>query len=446
MESKIRTNEFHAIQTNMSALVRKEKFEDKEMLAVPTILIVEGVHNKILYPKEEISKFPDAWNGRPVPIVHPTDPRTGQHISANSPKIKEKRVAGELYNTKFEDGKLKSESWLDPVKLQKIDPSVLTKLEKDQMLEVSTGMFMDYEETPGVWNGEEYIAIARNIRPDHLAILPTTEGACSIRDGAGMPRVNEQEEEPSKLAKIKEFFSKGLSLFTEAEDVIANIEKEIKVKPVTNQDNNKEKVKPTNNKGENPMENDRKKRVDALIANEKSAFSEDDRTMLEALEDDQLQKIEGMIPKEEASKEEPAKKEEAEKPAEKPVVNKEEKPAEKPVVNKEEKPAEKEEPKAVTFDDLIANASPEQKDMVESGIALAKEKRSALVEGILKTNSGFTKEELEGKNLSELEKLGNLAKVKSDFTANAGNAGSITSNEEDMKPMEAPRMTPKKQD
>ena len=182
------------------------------------------------------------------------------------------------------------------------------------------------------------------------------------------------------------------------------------------------------------MENDRKKRVDALIANEKSAFSEDDRTMLEALEDDQLQKIEGMIPKEEASKEEPAKKEEAEKPAEKPVVN------------KEEKPAEKEEPKAVTFDDLIANASPEQKDMVESGIALAKEKRSALVEGILKTNSGFTKEELEGKNLSELEKLGNLAKVKSDFTANAGNAGSITSNEEDMKPMEAPRMTPKKQD
>ena len=41
------------------------------------------------------------------------------------------------------------------------------------------------------WNGKKYSAIAHNFAPDHLALLPDGGGACSWVDGAGMPRINE---------------------------------------------------------------------------------------------------------------------------------------------------------------------------------------------------------------------------------------------------------------
>ena len=36
------------------------------------------------------------------------------------------------------------------------------------------------------WNGEPYRIIARNIRPDHLAILTDELGACSVVKGRGV--------------------------------------------------------------------------------------------------------------------------------------------------------------------------------------------------------------------------------------------------------------------
>ena len=44
----------------------------------------------------------------------------------------------------------------------------------------------------GDWNGKAYVGIARNYRPDHLAILPDMKGACSIADGAGLCRNHER--------------------------------------------------------------------------------------------------------------------------------------------------------------------------------------------------------------------------------------------------------------
>lgn len=60
------------------------------------------------------------------------------------------------------------------------------------MVELSTGLFTDNEVEAGTWNGEDFVAIARNYRPDHLAILPDKVGACSIKDGAGLLRLNDE--------------------------------------------------------------------------------------------------------------------------------------------------------------------------------------------------------------------------------------------------------------
>ena len=494
MANEIRTNEFQSIRTNMSALVREETLEGEPRLAIPVILMVEGVHNGILYTAEELAKFPEAWNGRPVPIYHPKDAKTGAPISANAPKIKEKRVTGEIFNAHFEDGKLKAEAWIDPVKANKIDASVMTKLEAEEMLEVSTGLYMDYETKAGVWNDESYSEIALNFRPDHLAILPTIEGACSVRDGAGMPRINEKDTQTvGAMSRVKQLFQKGLDwlstnelshddirfalrnlvsekvsinpnqgdyifvrdvydksfiyerespagfqLFKQGYNVndeeavtldgeAVEVKEKVEFVPVINEEDEKSKKVKTNNKGEIPMENDRKTKIDTLIANEAVGFGEDDREFLVGLNDAQFEKIEKMIPAEEAKKDVPK-----EVPA-------------KPVVNADEKPVVKDEPetKAPTFDEMVANASPEQRDMIENGIAMATAKRLAIIDGILAVNQGFSKEELEAKNLTELEKLAGLARVKSDFSANAGNKV-VTANAEDEAPMEAPTMQAKK--
>ena len=155
------------ITTNMSEMIREDKVDGKECFVVPVILIAEGVHNSIYYPAEELAKFPTAWDGIPISIDHPS--MQGQGVTANSPELESKNV-GRIYNTQFEDGKLKSEAWLIKDKIISIE-SVMVKLHANEMIEVSTGLFVEEELVAGKWKGEEYIGIARNYRPDHLALL-----------------------------------------------------------------------------------------------------------------------------------------------------------------------------------------------------------------------------------------------------------------------------------
>ena len=172
------------------------KFEGRDHLVAPVVMLVEGVHagslGPIYYPSEEIAKFPGAWNGIPIPIYHPE--QDGFPVSANSPEILESRNAGRVFGARSVEGgkKLKAELWFDVAKLQAIDPSLLTRINSGETVEVSTGLFLEEEEKEGVWNGETYMAIARNFRPDHLAVLPGATGACSVADGCGI-RANEQQ-------------------------------------------------------------------------------------------------------------------------------------------------------------------------------------------------------------------------------------------------------------
>lgn len=187
------------IRVLMSELVRKDTLDGRPHLVVPTILVTEGVHNGELYPSDELAKYPQSWDGRPVVLDHPES--RGRPISANAKDVLEKRKVGLVLNSKYDewtvDGQkrngIKSEVWLDIEKCETSDEGtrVLTALDDGENIEVSTGLFTDDEDKKGEWNGEKYDAIVVNFRPDHLAILPPgKKGACSWDDGAGMPRVN----------------------------------------------------------------------------------------------------------------------------------------------------------------------------------------------------------------------------------------------------------------
>jgi len=153
-----------------------------------------GSHGPLLHLSDELGRFTGAWNGIPVTIQHPE--REGGYVSANSPDVIEQEKVGVVYNTLMDGGDLKSEVWFDEAKLQQISPETLRAIINRRPLDVSVGVFTDDEESTGIWNGEEYSAIARNHRPDHLAVLPGAQGACSWADGCGI-RLNKKGGEAS---------------------------------------------------------------------------------------------------------------------------------------------------------------------------------------------------------------------------------------------------------
>ncbi len=173
------------------ALCRYETFEGRRHLVAPVVMIVEGVLNNALLLAEELEKSAAAWNGRPVPVLHPTEAE--EYITANRPDIIEKNVVGHIFNAKVEDSKLKAEIWIDEAKAKKLGHSeYIASIASGKVSEVSTGYFADEEPIEGDYNGKAYVVIHRNLRPDHLALLPNETGACSVEDGAGTPRVNKQ--------------------------------------------------------------------------------------------------------------------------------------------------------------------------------------------------------------------------------------------------------------
>jgi len=176
-----------------SYTVQEKIHQDRKHLIVPVVMMVEGVHEgsggALLHLIEDLGKFPESWNGIPVVINHPKT--NDQFCSANSPDIIDNECTGRVYDTHVAGSKLKANIWLDDEKLQKKSPDAYQSIIDNNELEVSVGVFTENEDTQGEYNGENYDAIARNHRPDHLAILPGGTGACSLDDGCGI-RVNEK--------------------------------------------------------------------------------------------------------------------------------------------------------------------------------------------------------------------------------------------------------------
>jgi hypothetical protein len=194
-----------SVRANFSGKSRVEILEKRECHVFPVVMITEGVHcgsaGCVYYPEDELSKFPAAWNHKPVVVRHPVT-EEGDPQSACSPNVANTTKIGTLFNTILDGGKLKSEAWIYKDVCQGTFPSIWNALTNSQMQEVSTGLFFDTEEVSGVWNNETYVMVARNIRPDHLAILPDETGACSIEDGAGIPRVNKGEKKPVEKSNL----------------------------------------------------------------------------------------------------------------------------------------------------------------------------------------------------------------------------------------------------
>jgi hypothetical protein len=262
----------------------------KKHLIVPVTMMVEGVHNgshgPLLHKIDELGKFPESWNGIPVVIDHPEV--DGQNVSANDPDIIDARTIGRVYRTRVNGKSLKAEVWLDEEKLGNLCPTTLAKVQAGELLEVSVGVFSDDEPTKGDWNGESYESVATNHRPDHLAILPTGTGACSLADGCGI-RANKVKVVPceDKEDEELEVDEKDLSKKDKHKDIQSSLKGDAGVEVSKTI---------TKNKEVNKMSNETKcprclEKINALIANEQSKFVETDREWLLTQDEGTLDKL-----------------------------------------------------------------------------------------------------------------------------------------------------------
>lgn len=201
------------VLTTNAGTVRREQIGDKSFWVASATFIVPGVlpgsKGPLLYPRAEVAKNPDAWNGMPVVVNHPTV--DGRNVSARSPRVLEKYQVGHVYNAEINrDGKLVGELWFDEARTRRVEPRILDSLQAKRPIELSTGLFTRNE--PAVTdngvspshNGVQYTHVARDYRPDHLAVLPDATGACSLRDGCGV-LVNAQARVPAGSSKGGQF-------------------------------------------------------------------------------------------------------------------------------------------------------------------------------------------------------------------------------------------------
>jgi hypothetical protein len=472
----------HNIEHCLSAEnLRIEVFESRPHLVAPVVLLTEGVHHgsggRLYYPLEELQKYPEAWNGIPLPVFHPDE--NGNPISANDPAVIDRQTVGRLFNVHLDGNALKGELWVDEEKCRRISSETLDILKTGRQLEVSTGVFTEDEMVGGVWNGEEYEAVARNYRPDHLALLPGGRGACSWEDGCGAPRLNKEDnmdekiEEASKfkrlIIKCGEFLGlKGLEAshedirmalqhavdaldtsskvhfvrevyddyfiyaaqgtdpsldgsqklykrgYTKQDDETVELADEVQeVKEETRYvevnadgstvDKNQNAPEKGDHNKEGIMENTQlKERVDALISCQDNKFCEEDRPMLEKLDEKELEKLEAVVRVETNQKPE-------------------EKPEEKEPEIKEEKETTMNEKPKTPEEAINAMEAPEEvKEILQSGLKMQRDKKAKLIKGLLENKRNkFTEDQLKTKSVDELEALAELGQVAVDYSGNA---------------------------
>lgn len=199
------------LTANLGAKVKRVSHNGRNYLVAPASLIVPGVLNgsdgALYYPPEEVSRNVSSWDGVPLVVYHPLT-ENGQPTSALTPEGKTDKAVyqrvgvGALRNTRYDGNRLVAEAWFDEEHTRNHDvnlfgPSkILPRLNAEQAIELSTGLHVERDVRNGSCpkTGRPYDAVARNYRPDHLAVLPDQRGACSVADGCGVV-VNTEESE-----------------------------------------------------------------------------------------------------------------------------------------------------------------------------------------------------------------------------------------------------------
>lgn len=452
MPDKQHYEEFVFNISSGSELVR-ETLEGRNYFVIPTVGIREGVwagnQGPIFYSSREIGKAPSNWDHKPAVVQHPK--KKGKAFTAADKEMIDKYRTGILLSSALVNNKLVFKTWIDEERIKTLSPKTYTRIQNKEKVEVSTGMLMEVEEKKGVYNGKPYIGIARNIQPDHLAILPDTVGACSVKDGAGLFATNESgavidptqlfnllesiDEEPRQ--KVKEIINQWMAenelsytaiqralnealaskfgekgkywngyvrdlfqdrvIFYDGSDgsKLYQMTYSVNEDRITLNGERKEvqavvQYQPTTNEVvKMPIDI---KRVAAVIANKNSTYSEEDKDFLTNLDEKQFVKIEGILQKAVVTNEDPEDEDETEDTPNKKV--------------------KKKKATALSLSDTLKDLDPKVRRVIENGLKADAKERDRCI-GIITSqkNCPFKPEVLKSEDLFSTETLQGMAEL-----------------------------------
>lgn len=439
----------------------------------PSIILVEGVHHgaigaPTMYPTDVLASSAPMWNNIPVTIHHPQD-KEGAYVSAGSPEVLQAWAVGKLLNARHEEGKLKADVMIHIKKANDKHPTLINDLDRGVEMQVSTGLYGEEVMEEGLWNNEAYASRLTAIQPDHLALLPGAEGACSWADGCGIrankennmkvnstgPKANQTKEEyrpavnaashdeihkqlrayidtmdvrrmtdsgPYKFHYIQEVFDNYFIYEEDSQDgskywrqsYSINAEDSVVVADDKTQVQKRVEYVPINPNvnEENTMAKEKKccgDRVAALIANEATPFTAEDSEMLSALTETQFEKLEAPY-----------------------KANADGDPTDKKAEAAPDKtnaaPAETDTPEQ-KWEAFMNSAPAEFRAVINAGTRALDAKRTDLI-GKIKANAKntFTDDELKGMPDVVLEKMASMAAPEVKPANYAGQGGGFAAN------------------
>lgn len=169
---------------------REESKSGRSYLVINGVPLAEGVLNGRYVSPTEFGAFAQDWNDIPIVVNHPKyNGGSARVVEPDTP------VVGRFYKAAIDNGRLVGEYWLDKGLLESTPEgqSLIQRIMSGEMVENSTGYYSESWPEKGNWNGKPFSFIDKNIHPDHIAILTSEAGACSVADGCGLNR-NELEQ------------------------------------------------------------------------------------------------------------------------------------------------------------------------------------------------------------------------------------------------------------
>ena len=184
------------------------KLDGREYYVFDIVVMKEGVvqpastEYATFFRGSDIRKYAPAFNMKPLMLNHPQS-RSGEYISAASPKVLSRYKVGFIMNSRYRNGFLHAKAWIDRKKMDAREPRFKEYLGRGMRVEVSGGLISSTYRKKGIFQGKRYQQVASQYRPDHVAILMDDIGACSVADGCGL-LVAKKGISPKRMRRLQE--------------------------------------------------------------------------------------------------------------------------------------------------------------------------------------------------------------------------------------------------
>ena len=207
---------------NSKSKISTQIIDGKEHIVINDVvpIVDDIVMNGIFYPADEINKSYMTLNDNLMPLDHPMI--NNENVSALTPQaINNYYVGAWGRNVRKSNDRVLMDAYIDRKFAESTEKGRMLVNRLDDMMSgknttpihVSTGLTYTPDNQSGSSKGKRYTAIARNMKFDHVAILPDKQGAATPDDGVGIFVNSDGEKSPIE----------NVSLIDCSDDSISNV-------------------------------------------------------------------------------------------------------------------------------------------------------------------------------------------------------------------------------